>query len=123
YREPDAGFAHGGSHTSETGERGADGQIYFRGRKKEMIVTPEGLNVFPEDVERVLNRASGVRDSAVVGLPIGGEERVHAVLVLEPGTNADDVVREANAQLDDDQKIRRAMEWTDDKLARTDCKR
>jgi long-chain acyl-CoA synthetase len=27
-------------------------QLYIRGRKKEMIVTPEGLNVFPEDVER-----------------------------------------------------------------------
>ena len=50
-----------------------------------MIVTPEGLNVFPEDVERVLNQIPGVRDSAVVGVPIGSEERVHAVLVLEPG--------------------------------------
>ena len=40
-----------------------------------MIVTPEGLNVFPEDVERVLNQIAGVRDSAVVGVPIGSEER------------------------------------------------
>ena len=31
---------------------------YIRGRKKEMIVTPEGLNVFPEDVERVAERAA-----------------------------------------------------------------
>jgi acyl-CoA synthetase (AMP-forming)/AMP-acid ligase II len=50
-----------------------------------MIVTPEGMNVFPEDVERVLNHLAGVRDSAVVGVPIGSEERVHAVLVLDPG--------------------------------------
>ena len=113
-------FADGWFHTGDIGELGADGQIYLRGRKKEMIVTPEGLNVFPEDVERVLNRAGGVRDSAVVGLPIGGEERVHAVLVIEPGTNADDVVREANAQLDDHQKIRRAMVWPDDELPRTE---
>ena len=33
-----------------------------------MIVTPDGLNVFPEDVERVLNAAAGVRESAVVGV-------------------------------------------------------
>ena len=33
-----------------------------------MIVTPEGLNVFPEDVERVLQHVAGVRDSAVVGV-------------------------------------------------------
>ena len=56
----------------------------------------------------------------MVGLPIGGEERVHAVLVLEPGTTADDVVREANAQLDAHQKIRRAMVWPDDELPRTE---
>ena len=37
------------------------------GRKKEMIVTPEGLNVFPEDVESVLKQQPGVRDAAVIG--------------------------------------------------------
>ena len=34
-----------------------EGRLYIKGRKKEMIVTPEGLNVFPEDVERALERA------------------------------------------------------------------
>ena len=53
-----------------------------------MIVTPEGLNVFPEDVERVLNALAGVRDSAVVGVTQGAEERVHAVLLLEPGVDS-----------------------------------
>ena len=74
-----------------------------------MIVTPEGLNVFPDDVERVLNRQPGVRESAVVG----GEknDRVHAVLVVDPGTAIDDVVRAANGELDDHQKIRRAVAW------------
>src|SRR5207244_3456598 len=84
-------FEDGWFHTGDVGEMGADGQLYIRGRKKEMIVTPEGLNVFPEDVERVLNHTSGVRDSAVVGVPIGSEERVHAVLVLEAGVSVDDV--------------------------------
>ena len=37
-----------------------------------MIVTPEGLNVFPEDVERALNAQPGVLDSAVVGAPVAG---------------------------------------------------
>ena len=82
-------FEDGWFHTGDIGEIGEDRQLYIRGRKKEMIVTPEGLNVFPEDVERVLNAIPGVRDSAVVGVPIGSEERVHAVLVLEPGTDAD----------------------------------
>ena len=115
-------FEDGWFHTGDIGEIGADGQLYIRGRKKEMIVTPEGLNVFPEDVERVLNQIAGVRDSAVVGVPIGSEERVHAVLVLERGaaTDADAIVRQANAALDDHQKIRRAVVWPEPELPRTE---
>src|SRR5205809_1615185 len=94
-------FEDGWFHTGDIGEVGDDRQVYIRGRKKEMIVTPEGLNVFPEDVERVLNEIAGVRDSAVVGVPIGSEERVHGVLVVEPGADVDAIVRAANARLDD----------------------
>ena len=113
-------FEDGWFHTGDIGEIGDDRQLYIRGRKKEMIVTPEGLNVFPEDVEKVLNVIPGVRDSAVVGVPIGSEERVHAVLVLDPGIDVDAIVRQANAQLDDHQKIRRALLWPEPELPRTD---
>ena len=65
-----------------------------------------GLNVFPEDVERVLDELPGVRESAVVGVTRAREERVHAVLVLEPGADRDAVVRDANARLQDHQRIR-----------------
>ena len=68
-------FEDGWFHTGDIGEIGADGQVFIRGRKKEMIVTPEGLNVFPEDVERVLNQMPGVRDSAVVGAAGIGRHR------------------------------------------------
>jgi long-chain acyl-CoA synthetase len=113
-------FADGWFHTGDVGELGADGQLFIRGRKKEMIVTPEGLNVFPEDVERVLNHVPGVRDSAVVGIANDGQERVNAVLVLDPGVEADDVVRAANAQLSDAQRIRRVHVWPDPELPRTE---
>jgi long-chain acyl-CoA synthetase len=116
-------FEGGWFHTGDIGEIGADGQIYIRGRKKEMIVTPEGLNVFPEDVERVLNQLPGVRDSAVVGAPAGGgsaEERVHAVLVTDPGVDPDAIAREANAKLEPHQQIRRALLWPEPELPRTE---
>jgi len=112
-------FEDGWFHTGDIGEI-ADGQIYIRGRKKEMIVTPEGLNVFPEDVERVVAQVPGVRDVAVVGGRIGTEERVHAVLVVEPGVDPDDVVRQANAGLEDHQKIRRVLVWPEPELPRTE---
>jgi len=56
-----------------------------------MIVLADGLNVFPDDVERVLDAVPGVRESAVVGLSDGSGERVHAVLVVDPGVELDDV--------------------------------
>jgi long-chain acyl-CoA synthetase len=115
-------FEDGWFHTGDIGEIGGDRQLYIRGRKKEMIVTPEGLNVFPEDVERVLLQIPGVRDAAVVGVAIGSEERVHAVLVLDPAvaTGVDAVVRQANAQLADPQKVRRALVWPEPQLPRTE---
>jgi long-chain acyl-CoA synthetase len=85
-----------------------------------MIVTPEGLNVFPEDVERTLNELTGVRESAVVGASSGGEERVHAVLVLEPGADQQSILREANARLQDHQRIRGASIWPAAELPRTE---
>ena len=51
--------ADGWLHTGDIGERDEQGRLFIKGRKKEMIVTPEGLNVFPEDVERVLNELAG----------------------------------------------------------------
>jgi long-chain acyl-CoA synthetase len=127
--ETASAFEGGWFHTGDVGELAEDGQLYIRGRKKEMIVTPEGLNVFPEDVERVLNRIAGVRDSAVVGAPVGAgasgaaggpDERVHAVLVVDRDVDPEAVVREANAHLDDHQKIRRALVWPDLELPRTE---
>jgi long-chain acyl-CoA synthetase len=112
--------ADGWLHTGDVGERDAEGRLFIRGRKKEMIVTPEGLNVFPDDVEAVVDALPGVRESAVVGVADGGEERVHAVLVLEPGADADAVVRAANRDLADHQRVRTWSAWPGDALPRTE---
>jgi long-chain acyl-CoA synthetase len=113
-------FQDGWFHTGDIGEVDAEGRLFIRGRKKEMIVTPEGLNVFPEDVERAVNATAGVRDSAVVGTRQGSEERVHAVLVLEPGVDSNVVVRDANQRLLDHQKIRGVSVWPGSELPRTE---
>jgi long-chain acyl-CoA synthetase len=107
-------------HTGDIGERDAQGRLFIKGRKKEMIVTPDGLNVFPEDVERVLDEQPGVRESAVVGAVEGAQERVHAVLVVDPGTNLDAVIRGANARLQDHQRIRTSSLWPGTELPRTE---
>ncbi len=123
YGAPEAtaqAFEDGWLHTGDIGGLDEQGRVYIRGRKKEMIVTPEGLNVFPEDVERALLAVEGVRDAAVVGRTWQGEERVHAVLVLDGGVETDAVVREANLALGDHQKIRSASIWPGADLPRTE---
>jgi long-chain acyl-CoA synthetase len=112
--------ADGWLHTGDIGESDADGRLFIKGRKKEMIVTPDGRNVFPEDVERTLNEITGVRESAVVAAARDREERVHAVLVLEPGIDVNAVVRDANLRLQDHQRIRTASIWPAATLPRTD---
>ncbi len=112
--------ADGWLHTGDIGERDAQGRLFIKGRKKEMIVRPDGLNVFPEDVERALEAQAGVRESAVVGAVEGAEERVHAVLVLEPDAHADAVIRQANAQLQEHQRIRTWSIWPTSELPRTE---
>jgi long-chain acyl-CoA synthetase len=113
-------FRDGWLHTGDIGAFDAEGRLLIRGRKKEMIVTPQGLNVFPEDVERELNGQPGVVESAVAGVRVGGEERVHAALVVRPGADLDDIVRRANAGLEDHQKVRTAAVWPGDALPRTE---
>src|SRR5262249_40397548 len=73
--------------------------------------------------ERVLVQVPGVRDAAVVGASTGpGDtaERVQAVLVIESGANPEEIVRAANSQLEEHQKIRRALVWPDGELPRTE---
>ena len=116
----DAVFEDGWFHTGDLGTLDEAGRLQVHGRKKEMIVTPEGLNVFPEDVERVLDAVPGVEESAVVGLTRDGSERVYAVAVLNASTSPGEVARAANRRLADHQKIRDVLVWPENRLPRTE---
>ncbi|MBC7928417.1 MAG: AMP-binding protein [Bryobacteraceae bacterium] len=119
YLNPDAdsarAFADGWFHTGDVGSLDESGRLTIRGRKKEMIVTPEGLNVFPEDIEKVLNASAGVQEAAVVGA-----DRVQAVLVMEEAADTEAIVRKVNSQLEDHQRIRAWYIWPEKSLPRTE---
>jgi long-chain acyl-CoA synthetase len=101
--------------TGDLGEIDSEGRLYYRGRKKDLIVTPEGLNVHPEDVERVLHHFPEIRDCAVVG-----GDHVHAVLILEDtAADVDVLIRRANELLEDHQRIRSWSIWPEDDFPRT----
>ena len=118
FQKPDESahaFEDGWFHTGDIGELEENGGLKILGRKKEMIVTPEGLNVFPEDVEAVLKQQPGVRDAAVIGT-----DRVHAVLILDPGADPDAIVQHANQQLSDYQRVRSVSVWPYPEFPRTE---
>ena len=51
-------------HTGDLGAIGDDGQVFIRGRKKDVIVPADGTKVFPEDVERVVQGSPASATSA-----------------------------------------------------------
>jgi long-chain acyl-CoA synthetase len=107
-------------HTGDLGGFDDGGYLVIRGRKKDVITTSEGLKVFPEDVERVLERTSGVREAAVIGLRTDHAEFVHAVLILDAHADPDAIVRGANQTLEPYQRIRDFSLWTEGPLPRTE---
>jgi len=107
-------------HTGDIGDIDAEGRLYYKGRKKEMIVTSEGLNVYPQDVERVLNSLPPVKDSAVVAARRNGEELVHAALILrDASADPSAIIAEANQRLESHQRVQSWSLWADEDFPRT----
>ena len=72
-------------HTGDLGMMDEDGFIYFRQRIKRMIVT-NGYNVYPSQIENVLDAHPYVHMSCVIGIPDPLKmQKVMAFVVLKPG--------------------------------------
>ncbi len=110
-----------------TGDLGAldeHGNLFFKGRKKEVIVTPAGMNIYPEDLEGALRQQKEVRDCVVVGLERGGNAEPCAVLILGDRNSvateqAETVVMRANAGLSEYQRMRNWFIWPDQDFPRS----
>ena len=107
--------------TGDLGEMDAEGNLRFRGRKKSVIVTPAGLNVYPEDLEAAVRKQRGVRDCVVIPIERSGNAEPCAVLLLEhPGNNeAPEIVEAANGLLAEYQRMRRWVAWPEIDFPRT----
>ncbi|MBI2777909.1 MAG: AMP-binding protein [Chloroflexi bacterium] len=132
--------ADGWYRTGDIGHLDAAGRLILSGRAKDIIVLPNGFNVYPEDIENAL-RIEGVRDSVVLETSPG---RIEAIL-LAPGTHGlpqggdvpgggdgaeaadpaavrariDAAVKAANARLGPNQRIAGWRLWPDGDFPRT----
>jgi len=72
----------------DTGDKGCfdnEGYLSIVGRAKDMVITG-GLNVYPKEIELVIDELEGIVESAVIGVPhLDFGEAVIAVVVLKPG--------------------------------------
>ncbi len=75
--------------TGDLGRIDEDGYLGIVGRQKDLIITG-GYNVYPKEIELLLDAAPGVRESAVIGVPHPDfGEAVLGLLVAEPGAAPD----------------------------------
>ncbi|MEO8079934.1 MAG: malonyl-CoA synthase [Caldimonas sp.] len=76
--------------TGDVGRIDADGYVVIVGRNKDLIISG-GYNVYPAEIESVINEMPGVAESAVVGVPHADfGEAVVAVVVAKTGASLDE---------------------------------
>ncbi len=75
--------------TGDVGQIDSDGYVHIVGRNKDLIISG-GYNIYPKEVELLLDQAPGVLESAVVGVPHPDfGETVVGILVPEDGAQLD----------------------------------
>ena len=109
--------------TGDIGALDAAGNLYFKGRKKDVIVTPGGTKVYPEDLEAALRRQPEVKDCVVVGIERGGNAEPCAVVILRDKADLGTVVQRANQSLADYQRMRMWVEWPQEDFPRTNTQK
>ncbi len=125
--------------SGDIGRFDSEGRLVLMGRTRDIIVLPNGLNVYPEDVENAL-RTAGIRDAVVLETRPGRIEAVvlvprqageaDRVVVNAAGDLAgpdaagvraayDEAVREANARLAGHQRVAAWRPWPEPDFPRT----
>jgi len=118
--------ADGWYRTGDIGHLDSAGRLILSGRIKDIIVLPNGFNVYPEDLENAL-RIAGVRDSVVLETKPG---RIEAIVLAPLGSDPvaptndqratfDAAVRAANATLGPNQRIATWRLWPEPDFPRT----
>jgi long-chain acyl-CoA synthetase len=107
-------------HTGDLAEVDEQGRLFFKGRQKNVIVTPAGMNIYPQDLERALREQAGVKESVVIGLERDGNAEPCAVLLLD--SDAVDprlIVQNANKSLAEFQRMHQWVVWPEPDFPRT----
>ena len=82
-------------YTGDLGVMDADGFVYFRGRRKRMIIT-SGYNVYPAQLENILEAHEAVQRCCIIGVPDSYKmQKVKAFVMLKPGFPATEETKQS----------------------------
>lgn len=113
-------FRNGWYYTGDLGSFDAHGNLYLKGRKKNLIVLANGMNVYPEDIENILQSFPTIKDAVVIGLTDNNSgPDIHAILLMEDASKAKSLIQQANKQLASHQQIKGFTIWPEQDFPRT----
>jgi long-chain acyl-CoA synthetase len=104
-------LADGWAHSGDAAEIDRHGEIVIRGRTRDRIALPNGLKVYPEDIEIALTEADAISAAVVIESEPG---RLAAILIPAGAANdnvLEAAVKQANASLSPQQRVRRWVRW------------
>lgn len=105
--------------TGDIGEMDQRGDLYFKGRRKEVIVTAAGLNIYPEDLEAALALQPEVRASCVISGGARADEPLAVLILRDRAASGEAAINRANERLGDYQQIRHWFIWSEADFPRT----
>ncbi len=110
--------------TGDVGEMDEKGNLYFKGRTKEVIVSGAGMKIYPGDIEQAFDREPEVKVSSVVAVETaGGSEPLAALVLRRRETDVSALVDRVNRTLAPHQRIRRWFVWPDEDFPRTSTRK
>ena len=120
YKDIESPIYDGYFHTGDIGYIDSEGYIFICGRKKNVIVLPNGENVFPEEIESKINEIEGVLESVV--LMTGEKSVIGAKIVYDPEftdtAKINEAIAELNKTLAEFKKIRK-IDYTTQEFVKT----
>lgn len=114
-------FKNGWFKTGDMAQIDEDGNVYFKGRKDDAIIRPDGLNIYPGDIEEAIRSTGFVRDCAVISSRAGVSVIITAFLILREdiGISGQKIIEAANKKLNVYQKINSFIIWDKEDFPRT----
>lgn len=97
--------------TGDIGKLTKNGLLYLVGRQKFRIVLPDGKKVYPEDIEKKLNKNQKVKDSCVLGIKADGGTYIHAAILTDYPEEINDLITDVNKELESSQQIFHFSVW------------